>query len=133
MTYIFKFNTKSDIIQKTSSEHYIPDKKQNLIINDSLYNTSYNNISDNLCKTNIKNYIYYNANGKQSYTEFEIYIYHNDTLNYLLLKSMNDTYLEPSVKYNLNLITSNGIFSNIKSVSYEFNSKGDYTFTYINN
>ena len=27
MNYIFKFNNKSDIIQKTSSEHYITDKK----------------------------------------------------------------------------------------------------------
>ena len=94
-----------------------------------MYNTSYNNISDNLCKTNIKNYIYYNANGKQSYTEFEIYIYQNNVLNYLLLKINNDDYLKPSVKYNLNLITSNGLFSNIQSVYYEFNSYGEYTIT----
>ena len=130
MTYIFQFNTKSDIIKKTSYEDYIPDKKQNLIIDESLYNTTYNNISNNnLCKTNIKNYTFYSTVGKQTNIEFDIFIFENNVINNLLLKSVNHTYIKPFVKYKVTSFVSNGIFSNIQSVYYEFNSDGDYTIT----
>ena len=133
MTYNFKFNIKYDLINKTSIENYISDKKQNLVISEALYNTVYNNNPENTyCKTNIKKYIFYSAVGKQTYTEFEIYLFQDNVLSYLLLKYVNDNYMKPFIKYDVKSFVSNGIFSNIESVYYEFNSVGNYTITCIN-
>lgn len=128
MDYIFKFNIKSNIIQKNSVEDFLTNTRQYLLITDTLYTTNYNNnINPNNCKTNIKKYIYYNNKGKQIYTDFEIFLYENNELNYILLQFVENYYVKAYIPYKVELFTSTGIFSDIESVSYEFNASGDYT------
>ena len=124
MTNIFKFNINSNVINKNTTNNYIPEKKQNLLITDTLCNTIYNNEINNNCKTNVKQYTFYNVIGKEIYTQFEIFLFEDNVLSYLLLKSVNDGYIKPYVKYNVSSFNNNGIFSNIQSVFYEFNLLG---------
>jgi hypothetical protein len=136
MNYIFKFNIHNDIHNKTSIKEYIPNTKQHLLINDILYNTTLvnnninnnnNNNINNYYKTNIKKYTLYNTAGEQTYTEFKIFLFHNNVLEFILINLTENLYKIPNIPYHINNFTSTGTFSNIKNIIYQFDKDGNYT------